>query len=423
MIGKNNREVSNISEKKNLVSNIFYLGVLQGANYILPLLTVPYLVRILGPEYFGLLSFATATITYFMLITDYGFNLSATRQISINRYNKDKVNEIFSSVMMIKFVLMVLSFGLMSLLVLSVDKFSSHWEIYFITFGMVIGQLMSPVWLFQGMERMRYVTYLHIGAKTFFTLFVFIFVQEQDDYLLVPSLNAIGFLVAGIFSLYLVTKEFNVSFIWQTTSTIRFHLIDGWHVFFSSIAISLYTISATFILGIFTNNTVVGYFSAADKIVQAVKGLYQPVSQAIYPLIGKKIQEDEQAGMEFVYKTIRVIGVGMFVVSALLLFLSEPIIDILLGERYQKSVPLLQIMAFLPFIVALSNIYGVQTMLNLGYKLAFSRILVTAAILGIGLNLILVPLYEGLGTAVTLLTVEVFVTSVMYIYLKFWKGI
>lgn len=423
MIGKNNREVSNISEKKNLVSNIFYLGVLQGANYILPLLTVPYLVRILGPEYFGLLSFATATITYFMLITDYGFNLSATRQISINRYNKDKVNEIFSSVMMIKFVLMVLSFGLMSLLVLSVDKFSSHWEIYFITFGMVIGQLMSPVWLFQGMERMRYVTYLHIGAKTFFTLFVFIFVQEQDDYLLVPSLNAIGFLVAGIFSLYLVTKEFNVSFIWQTTSTIRFHLIDGWHVFFSSIAISLYTISATFILGIFTNNTVVGYFSAADKIVQAVKGLYQPVSQAIYPLIGKKIQEDEQAGMEFVYKTIRVIGVGMFVVSALLLFLSEPIIDILLGERYQKSVPLLQIMAFLPFIVALSNIYGVQTMLNLGYKLAFSRILVTAAILGIGLNFILVPLYEGLGTAVTLLTVEVFVTSVMYIYLKFWKGI
>lgn len=418
MISRLKHKLTGTEEKKRLAGNIFSLGVLQGANYILPLLTVPYLVRVLGPEYFGLLAFAMATIAYFMLITDYGFNLSATRQISIHRDDKDKVNEIFSSVMIIKTALMVVSFGLMCLLVYSFEKFSQHWEVYFITFGMVIGQVLFPVWLFQGMERMKYITYLNIGAKAFFTVCIFIFVQEQADYLLVPLLTAMGFIVAGIWSLYLVKKEFNLRFIWQRSATLKFQLAEGWHVFFSSIAISLYTISTTFILGLFTNNTVVGYFAAADKIVQAVKGLYQPVSQAIYPLIGKKIHEDKQAGLAFIRKTTWVVGSGMFAISVLLFLLAEPIVNLLLGQQYQRSVLLLQIMAFLPFIIALSNMFGIQTMLNLGYKQAFSRILVAAAILGVGLSLILVPLYEGLGTAVTLLVVEVFVTALMWIYLK-----
>ncbi len=423
MIAKLKHKLAGTDEKKRLTSNVFSLSVLQGANYILPLLTVPYLVRVLGPEYFGLLAFSTATIAYFMLITDYGFNLSATRQISIYRDDKTKVNEIFSSVMMIKTALMIVSFALMSLLVFSFEKFSQHWEVYFISFGMVIGQVLFPVWLFQGMERMKYITYLNIGAKTFFTICIFIFVQEQSDYLMVPLLTAFGFIVAGVWSLYLVKKEFAVSFSWQPMQTVKFQLSEGWHVFFSSMAISLYTISATFILGLFTNNTVVGYFAAADKIVQAVKGLYAPVSQAIYPLIGKKIHEDKQAGLAFIKKTTWRVGTGMFVISLALFLFAEPIVYLLLGNQYQQSVLLLQIMAFLPFIIALGNIYGIQTMLNLGYKHAFSRILVMAAIIGVGLSFLLVPVYEDLGTAITLLIVEVFVTVVMYFYLKIWRKV
>ncbi|MFP6790497.1 MAG: flippase [Thalassolituus sp.] len=418
MFNKLRQKLIDTEEKKRLASNILSLGVLQGANYILPLLTVPYLVRILGPEYFGLLAFATATTMYFMLITDYGFNLSATRQISIHRQDKDKVDEIFSSVMMIKTVLMMVSFALMTLLVFSFEKFSQYWAVYFINFGVVVGQVLFPVWLFQGMERMKYVTYLNIGAKLFFTICIFIFVKEKVDYLLVPLFTAMGFVVAGIWSLYLVKKEFNVSFGWQSADTLKFQLEEGWHVFFSSIAISLYTISTTFILGLFTNNIVLGYFSAADKIVQAVKGLYQPVSQAIYPLVGRKIHENKKAGLAFIRKTIWILGSGMFLVSSLLFVLADPIVSLLLGNQYQQSVLMLKIMAFLPFIIALSNMFGVQTMINLGYKHAFSQILVAAAILGVGLSLILVPMYEGYGSASTMLTVEVFVTVLMWIFLR-----
>jgi PST family polysaccharide transporter len=410
-------------EKRILVSNIFSLGVLQAANYILPLLTMPYLVRVLGPEYFGLLAFATATIAYFMLITDYGFNLSATRQISINRDDKDKIKEIFSAVMMIKIVLTLVSLTLMTLLVFSFDKFSQHWQVYFLTFGMVIGQVFFPVWLFQGMEHMKYIAYLNIGAKAFFTICIFIFVQEKSDYLLVPFLTSLGFLIAGIFSLYLVRKKFEIRFSLQPWEILKYYLVDGWHVFFSSIAISFYTISTTFILGLFTNNTVVGYFSVADKIVQAIKGLYGTISQAIYPLVCKKIQENRHSGLLFIRRFTKIAGFLMLSVSLMVYVMADPIVNILLGDQYQRSITLLKVMAPLPFIIALSNIYGVQIMLNFGYKRAFTRILVFAAIVGILLSLKLVPIYQGLGTAVTILMVEVFVTISMFSYLRLWRKV
>lgn len=410
--------ITNNDEKKRLVSNIFSLGVLQAANYIMPLLTMPYLTRVLGPEYFGLLAFISAVITFFATITEYGFNLSATRQVSIHRENKDKVNEIFSSVMIVKNGLMLVSFLTMSLLVFSFERFGQHWEAYFLTFGLIIGQVLSPVWLFHGMERMKFVTYVNIITKAFSTFCIFIFLEKKDDYLLVPFLVSMGYILGGILSLYLVKKEFNVCFAWQNVDTLKFQLAEGWHVFFSSVAISFYNVSATFILGMFANNITVGYFSAAEKIVQSVKGIYRPVEQAIYPLIGKKINENKKEGLMFIRKLTLLVGAGMLTVSIILFLMSEAIVGILFGSQYIESNILLKGMAFLPFIFAMNNMHGIQTMLNLGYNQPYSRIVGSAAILGIGLNLLLVPVYEDVGTVVVLWIIEVFLMAVMYFYLK-----
>lgn len=418
MLGALIKRLTNSSAKRRLFSNIFSLGVLQSANYILPLLTLPYLARVLEPNYFGLLAFATVTTTYFTVISDYGFNLSATRKVSIHRNDPKKINEIFSSVMVIKVGLLLVSILTMTLLVFSFDKFTQDWKIYYFTFGMTIGHALFPVWFFQGIERMKYISYFSIVAKSFFVLSVFVFVQEKDDYWIVPILNSIGSLFVGFYSLSVLKKRFSVMFIWPTMGSIRQELSDGWHVFLANLSISLYVTSTVFILGLFTSNVIVGQFTAAEKLVRAAKMLYGPVSQAIYPMVSQRMDHDRKAGLVLVRKISLVVGGGMFVVSTLLFLFASSFVHLIFGSVYYDAIILLRIMAFLPFILTIKNMIGVQTMLNLGLKSAFGKILFTSALLGIGLNLVLVSTYGAIGSSVSFVVAELLATIVLATYVK-----
>ena len=412
------RNFFNTSTKKRLTENFLSLSALQVVNYLLPLITLPYLVRVLGPEKFGLVAFAQAFIMYFVILTDYGFNLSATREVSINREKEGRVAEIFSSVMVVKFLLGTLSLLFLILILIFIPKFRDDWLVYVFTSGIVLGNILFPVWFFQGMERMKYITILNIVAKVIFTACIFIFIRKTEDYLYVPLINSMGFLVAGGLSLRIVSKNFGIKFILPSFEAIKHQLKEGWHIFISTAAISLYTISNTFILGLFTNNTIVGYYSAAEKIVRAVQGLLTPVSQTIYPYISKLASESKERALNFIRRLVKLVGAGTFILSLLLFILAAPIVNIVLGKQYQPSIIVLQILAFLPFIIGLSNIFGIQTMLTFNLKRAFSKILISAGLLNITLALILAPLYQHIGVSIAVLTTEIFVTLSMFIYLE-----
>ncbi len=411
------KQVSN-RDKITLLSNVVSLTILQIANYLLPLVTIPYLVRILGADYFGLLAFAMAFITYFMVFVDYGFNLTATKSLSIHRMDIQKVEEIFSAVMTIKALLVTVGLFIMSIIIFSYDRLYENQEVYFFTYGMVIGQAMFPVWLFQGLEKMQYIAYLNVLAKGIFTIAIFLLVDNQADYYLVPILNSLGFVVAGILSLYIVRTCLGIRFRRQGIATIRKYLIDGWNVFISNLAISIYTTSVPFILGLTASNAVVGYFSAADKIMQAFKNMLAPVMQAFYPFVSKRVAISKEEGMKVIRSVAGYVAVFTAIAGLFVFFSAEWLVGLLLGEGFERSATLLRIMSLLPFFVGMSNVFGILTMLPFNHTVSFSRILMVGSAISIFLSLFLVPLYEDSGAAVVMIITEGAIALAMAIYLQ-----
>ncbi len=405
------------AQNRRVWSNFFSLSVLQCANYLVPLITLPYLVRVLGPARFGLVEFARALAVYFVLLTEYGFNLSATQEISVHRDDAGKVSEIFSAVLVIRLLLVVVSFLFLALMVLGVPRLRSEWPVYLFAFGVVIGQSLFPVWLFQGLERMKHIALLNIVARVLTTVSIFLFIRRTEDYVYVPLVHSLGMICMGAGGLILALRLFAVRFAFPSVAALRHQLTAGWHLFLSKIATTLYMTSNTVILGLLTTDTFVGYYAAGDKIVRAVQGLQVPLSQAIFPHVGRLATESKAAALHFTERIAKLVGVVTLALSVAL-FLGAPYIGrIVLGPEFEASVPVVQVLSFLPFMIGLSNMFGVQVMVNFGMKKTLAKILTTAGLINVVLAVGLVLPLRHIGVSIAVMVTETLVTTTMYIAL------
>ena len=358
--------IANTEDKKRLLSNFFSLSILQIFTYVLPLLTLPYLVRVLGAEKFGLVMFAQAFIIFFNILVDYGFNLSATREVSVNRESKEKLTEIFSSVMSIKFVLIGISFAILSLVILLFEKFSNNNDLYYLTFLWVIGQALFPVWYFQGLEKMKYITIVNITSKLIFTIAIFIFIQDESDYILVPVLNGLGFIIGGLLSLRIVCKDFKQEFKIQSFEVLTFYFKDSSQFFLSRLSSVGYSNINTFLAGILLSPVFVTYYYLADKAVSVILALFTPIVQTVYPYLAKKFN------FIFLVKLLSFLMIVSLVVVSLGYLFSDLISIILFDEINIIFTNLFYVI--LP-IIPISTLYvmlGAPLLLARGFKKEFN---------------------------------------------------
>ncbi|MEO0124618.1 MAG: flippase [candidate division WOR-3 bacterium] len=408
---------TSVSKTKPLIKNFIFLMVVQIANYVFPLISLPYLVRVLGPEKYGLIAFAQSFIGYFILITNYGFELSATREISINRDNKDKLAEIFSSVMYAKTLLLAFCFFVF-LLFLQIDKFKKDFLVYILTFGIIIGQTLFPVWLFLGLERMEYITILTVLERGVFTVCIFIFIKNINDYFYVPLFNTIGYMVSGILGMLLAFLRFGITFRTPKLQNIFSQIKQGWYSFISTTNISLYSTTNIFILGLFWNNVIVGYYAAAEKLIYAVQRLLVPLSQTVFPYISKTAHVKREEAVLFLKQILHInIAIGIILAITILLG-SRIIVKIILGPMYQESIIIMQIFAFLPLAGAVANVLGFQTMLPFKMDRELAKALLITALINIGLAFILIPFFAHLGAAVAFLSTMYSTCLILLLFLR-----
>ncbi|MEM3063656.1 MAG: oligosaccharide flippase family protein, partial [Nitrososphaerota archaeon] len=256
-------------------------------------------------------------------------------------------------------------------------------------------------------------------ARGIFTICIFIFIKKVADYFYVPLLYSLGYVVAGGLSLGIVFKDFGVKFTLPTLTAIRHQLKEGWHFFVTIISVNLRTTSNAFILGLLTNNTIVGYYSGAEKLIRAAIGVFDPITVTVYPHISQLMDKSKEAGLKFVKKLIFLIGGIGFSLSAISFFFAPFIVKIILGPQYQPSILVLQILSIIPFIAGIAGVLGSQTMVTLNYKKQFARIHFSAAALNLLLIFFLVLLYKQAGAAMAWVITDIFVVILMTIFL--WR--
>lgn len=199
--------LKNNTDARRLSANVLYLTLLKIAEYLLPLITIPYLSRVIGVDGLGAIAFAAAVVLWLQTISDWGFNYSATRDVARIRDDINAVSEIFSNVFWARCMLMVVSLLILSLLILCFDKFYDNRIVLLLTFLLIPGRILFPEWYFQAIEQMKYVTILNLLTKGLFTAAIFVFIKRAEDYFLQPLFLSIGYIVSGIIAMFIILKK------------------------------------------------------------------------------------------------------------------------------------------------------------------------------------------------------------------------
>lgn len=389
-------------EQKTVAKNYSSLVVLQGLNYILPLLIIPFLERQLGLEKFGLVMLAQYLMAFCVAAADFGFNVTATREISIIKSQGGDYSTVYFKVFWARMILLILVFGLLSLVVFSVPRFSIEWHIYLLSYGAVIGQTLLPDWFFQGIEKMRLLTVVNVVAKVLFTILLFVFITAPSDYFYVPIFNSIGFLTAGIFTFLLSMKY--VKWQWPNFKESQEFYKESFQVFTSNIASQLSYAANGVILGIFAGDAVVGIFSAFDKLIIAAKKMFLPFYQAMYPYMARKSFSKKKQMMKKLIPIVAFVGlIGVVVI----LLIGDWIIEFLYNDvNIYKNTYLFKWMSIIAFFTGLSSLF--QALYAPARKLFKNRMMmmIIAGVFNVTLSLIIVP-YLGLkGTIIAAIGTE-----------------
>ena len=393
-------------EGRVVMKNVAFLSALQAVTYLLPIIILPYLFRTLGADKFGLIAFAQAFVQYFLILTDYGFSVSATKEISLCHNDVAKTSRIYSSVMIVKLCLLFVSALILGVILYCVPKFHVDPLVYIFSFGAVIGNTLFPVWFFQGEEKMKYIAGLSVIGEIVFIGCIFLFVHERTDYLMVPVITSSVCLMTGLLGQYIVFRRFKVAFQFPTLHKIKQELKAGWNVFISIVAINAYTNTRVFAVGLITNNSMTGYYSIAEKIANVAQTFpLSSFSQAIFPRLSKIFHRNKALALRIMHQTQHITILISLIFLPLIFIFAPYIVKLVCGGFYDEVILTLRLLIISVFFIS-ANAFRVQFLLVCGMTKTYSKIHITMATLGLPLIILLINTFSYVGAALATVAIE-----------------
>ncbi len=396
--------------KERTKVNFAYNLLTQIVNYAFPLITFPYLVRVLGLDGFGLYSFSVAFVAYFQLIVDYGFGITGTRETAINRNNPEMLSKLFNNIFFIKLILFVSCLIVFILILISFSHFELDKYLYLLSFSTIISSILMPTWFFQGMEQIKFVTILNTIAKLISTILILLLVKSVDNILLIPLLYSVTGIIAGIFSLIIIKKRFNISLKFREIKKreVVYNLKESWYLFISNISTSLYTTTLTFLLGIFGTKTEVSYFVIPNKLIMIIRSISEPINQTLFPYLSSNLQNTKV--VKCVIRKILNYGVpALLAVILMLTVFSDYIFNIIFKVDNIQTIINFNIQSLLPLIFLFHTVFGFFYLILFKMNKEYSKIIITTSLLSIPLSFVLIYFYKDIGASISLLLIELYI--------------
>ncbi|PNL91961.1 flippase [Aerococcus viridans] len=403
--------------KNSNINNGIWLYMLQIFNTVIPLITLPYVTRVLGAKQYGDFAIALNIINYMVVMVDYGFNLSATRKVALNN-SKEGLNRLFSTIVIIKqFLLLIALIILITYLYFS-DYNQTQNLVFMVLFISLIGYSLQHNWLFQGLQQMKFISIINITGRSISILLTFLLVKGPNDLIIYGLLYSISPVIGGIMSVLLALTKFKLKFVKVHIDNLVEELRDGWYVFTTSFSSKVFgSIGITF-LGIFSSSSIVGIYSAINKIPTTLLMVWQPISQILYPISSKKMEKSFTEGLSSVKKNSKYIVPIFIIVALAIAIFSESIIKLVFGnEYYIYSYWIFPLLGWMIFSIV-NNFMGVQILLAAGFEKEYSNAFQISICINIFLNFVLIKLFEGNGAAIAPFLSELILTFILSLKIK-----
>jgi polysaccharide transporter, PST family len=391
----------------SVVNNFFYTAVFQVSNLLIPVITLPYLTKVIGLEKVGVILLLQSVMMIFTMIVDYGFAYTAVRELSINRHDVYKRNIIFNNVLQTKIFLCLCCFIALILLIFIYPKLKSNYTLSITSFVIVLGNTFNPLWFFQGLEKVKIISNITLLTRLFFTSLIFFFVNDVRDSVFINIFIGLGTLTSGVISLFILNRKLDIVFIFKLNwNNIKISLKDGYHLFISVFLIGVFSNINVICLGLFADEKTIGLFSLSEKVSNVIRQLAGVYSQVIYPQLcliisnKGKVQAINYIRKSFIPFSLMVVGLCISI------FYYSDIIAHFLTNKYEETLSIIiRYMIFLPLINVL-NIPFYRILLAYQENISILKVLFVSTTICIFLNMVLAYFFKEKGTIVAVMLTE-----------------
>ena len=399
------------SVKVNYILNL----INTGTQMLFPLITFPYVCRVIEADGIGQINFFQSIISYISLFTCLGIPMYAIREIARDRSDVLQMNRTAMEILLLHSMLTLVGYAIVAILCLTVPQIQVNIPLFLILSLTIFFTAIGCEWFYQGIEDFKYITIRGLIIKTISVVLLFIFVKSKTDLLYYGCYTVFGVLGGNIFNLFRLRKYIHRENIIFSELHIKRHVKPVLKVFSFSVVTSIYLQLNTVLLGFLKNALAVGYFAAATKVMQMLLMMSSCLGSVMMPrashLIAENKEDEFNRLIQKSYDFTLAIALPMTIG---LIFCAPSLITALCGVKFEHSILPSQIIAPIILMVAISNVFGIQVLFPKGKINIVTLCCGIGAVADLILNLCLIPFFSYIGTSIAYLGAEVATTVSMY---------